>query len=141
MNSTQNPQPPASPQPAPKWNDQRIELIIGHLLRSGVLLSAAVVIFGGIVYLVRHGHSIADYRIFHGDISPLRTLPGIFHSTLEFSGRGIIQFGLLLLIATPIARVIFSAVAFAIERDYLYVAFTLAVLAVLACSLAGAALH
>jgi uncharacterized membrane protein len=141
MNSNQNPQPPASASPASPWNDQRIEIIIGRLLRSGVLLSAAVVIFGGIVYLLRHGHSIADYRIFHGDSSPLRTLPGILHSTLHFSGRGIIQFGLLLLIATPIARVIFSAVAFAIERDYLYVAFTLAVLAVLACSLLGAALH
>jgi len=136
MNSTQNPQPPAS-----GWNDQRIELIIGRLLRSGVLLSAAVVIFGAIVYLRRHGHAVADYRIFHGDTSPLRTLPGIFHGTLQFSGRGIIQFGLLLLIATPIARVIFSAIAFAIERDYLYVAFTLAVLAILAYSLLGAGLH
>ena len=59
----------------------------------------------------------------------------------QLSGRAIIQFGLLLLIATPVARVIFSAVAFAWERDYLYVAFTLAVLAVLTYSLFGGALH
>jgi uncharacterized membrane protein len=56
---------------------------------------------------------------------------------MQFSARAIIQFGLLLLIATPIARVIFSAVAFAFERDYLYVAFTLAVLAILTYSLLG----
>ena len=123
--------------PAHPWNDQSIELIIGQLLRAGVLLSATVVIFGGIVYLTRHGHTPADYRTFHGDISPLRTLAGIFHGTMQFSARAIIQFGLLLLIATPIARVIFSAIAFAIERDYLYVAFTLAVLVILAYSLLG----
>lgn len=123
------------------WNDQRIELIIGRLLRSGVLLSAAVVVFGGIVYLSRHGHEVASYRAFHGDTSALRTLSGIVHGTLQFSASAIIQLGLLLLIATPIARVIFSAIAFAVERDYLYVAFTLAVLGILAYSLLGAGLH
>jgi uncharacterized membrane protein len=123
------------------WNDQRIEIIVGNLLRSGVLLSAAVVIFGGIVYLSRHGHDVASYRTFHGDSSPLRTLTGILHGTLQFTASAIIQFGMLLLIATPIARVIFSAIAFAVERDYLYVAFTLTVLAILAYSLLGAGLH
>jgi len=123
------------------WNDQRIEIVIGNLLRTGVLLSAAFVVFGGLVYLSRHGRYPASYHVFHGDTSPLRTLPGIFHGTMQFSGSAIIQFGLLLLIATPVARVIFSAIAFAVERDYLYVAFTLAVLAVLAYSLLGAGLH
>jgi uncharacterized membrane protein len=123
------------------WNDQSIEIIVGHLLRTGVLLSAAVIIFGGIIYLARHGHSTAGYRVFQGDNSPLRTVTGIFHGTLQFSGRAIIQLGLLLLIATPVARVLFSAVAFAIERDYLYVAFTLTVLAILSYSLFGAGLH
>jgi uncharacterized membrane protein len=56
---------------------------------------------------------------------------------LSFRGRGIIQFGLLLLIATPIARVAFSVVAFAIQRDRLYVVATLIVLAVLMYSLTG----
>jgi uncharacterized membrane protein len=43
----------------------------------------------------------------------------------------IVQLGVLLLIATPIARVIFAAIGFAVERDRLYVAISLAVLAVL----------
>jgi uncharacterized membrane protein len=119
------------------WNDQRIEIIIGHLLRSGVLLSAAVVILGGAVYMARHGHEITGYRIFHGDTSPLRNLGGILHGTARFSGRAIIQLGMLLLIATPVARVLFSAIAFAVERDYLYVAFTLIVLGVISYSLFG----
>jgi uncharacterized membrane protein len=51
------------------------------------------------------------------------------------SARAIIQLGLLLLIATPVARVAFSAVAFAIEHDYMYVVITLIVLAILSYSL------
>jgi uncharacterized membrane protein len=47
------------------------------------------------------------------------------------------QLGLLLLIATPIVRVAFSAVAFALEGDKMYVLFTLLVLAVLLYSLFG----
>ena len=121
------------------WNDLRMELTIGRLLRAGVLLSATVVAAGGLIYLARHGHAIASYRNFQGELSPLRNLTGIVHGALQMSGRGIIQLGLLLLIATPVARVIFSAVAFALERDYLYVAFTLTVLAILAYSLLGGA--
>ena len=56
---------------------------------------------------------------------------------LAFRGRGLIQFGLLLLIATPVARVAFSVAAFAIQRDRLYVVVTLIVLAILTYSLAG----
>jgi uncharacterized membrane protein len=119
------------------WNDLRIESIIGHLLRAGVLLSAAVVILGGAVYMARHGHEVAGYRVFRGDTSPLRNVGGILHGTSQFSGRAIIQLGMLLLIATPVARVLFSAIAFAVERDYLYVAFTLIVLGVIGYSLFG----
>jgi uncharacterized membrane protein len=54
---------------------------------------------------------------------------------LAMRGRGIIQLGLLLLIATPVARVAISVVAFAVQRDRLYVAITLLVLAILLCSL------
>ena len=52
-----------------------------------------------------------------------------------FQCRGIIQFGLVLLIATPVARVAFSVAAFALQRDNTYVAITLIVLAVLLFSL------
>jgi uncharacterized membrane protein len=47
------------------------------------------------------------------------------------------QLGLLLLIATPVARVAFSVFAFALQRDRLYVVVTLAVLGVLAFSMTG----
>jgi uncharacterized membrane protein len=120
-----------------RWSDQRTEVVIGVLLMAGVLLAAGVVVLGSIVYLVHHGSSIPSYHVFQGEPTDLRTLSGIFHDAFAFEGRGIIQLGLLILIATPVARVMFSIVAFTLERDSLYVVVTLIVLAVLVFSLAG----
>ena len=119
------------------WTDRRVEDIIGNLLRAGVLLSAFVVLSGGVVFLLRHGQSSTDYRTFHGEPSELRRIGGIARGALEFSGRGLIQLGLLLLIATPVARVAFSIFGFAEERDWIYVGFTAIVLVILLYSLIG----
>ena len=119
------------------FNDLRIEIIIGTLLRTGVVLAAAVVLTGGVLYLIRNGHSTSNYAIFHGEPERLKGLGDIVRGALALDPREIIQLGLLLLIATPVARVIFSAIAFAIERDYLYVVITLIVLGILLYSLLG----
>ena len=103
----------------------------------GVTLAAAVVLFGGTVYLVRHGCAAPQYHVFVGEPTDLRTVSGIVKDALAFRGRGLIQLGLLLLIATPVARVAFSVAAFAIQRDRLYVVVTLIELAVLMYSLTG----
>jgi|SRR5579864_2043169 len=121
------------------WTDQKIEDVVGNLLRAGVFLSAMVVLLGASVYLVRHGRSRPDYHIFHGEPADLRSLGGILHDAVALRGRGIIQLGLLLLIATPIARVAFSVFGFAAERDHMYVIFTLIVLVILLYSLVGSA--
>jgi uncharacterized membrane protein len=125
---------PFQPQP---WRDRRIEIILGNLLRTGVLISAAVVLLGASIYLSRHAHEPADYRVFRGEPSEYRSIRGVIQSVISGEGRGLIQLGLLLLIATPIARVAFSVAGFAIERDRLYVAFTLLVLAILLYSFLG----
>jgi uncharacterized membrane protein len=75
--------------------------------------------------------------LFAGEPPELRTIAGILAGVRTFHGRNIIQLGLLVLIATPVARVAFSVVAFALERDWLYVGITLLVLVVLLFSLAG----
>jgi len=123
----------------PKWTDQKVEGVIGNLLRTGVILSATVVLIGAAIYLVRHGGSPADYRVFQGEPNDLRSLPGIIQRSIHLSGRGIIQLGLLVLIATPVARVAFAIYGFAAEGDRLYVAFSALVLAVLLYSLIGTA--
>lgn len=118
-------------------DDQRIEVIIGNLLRAGVLLAGAVVVLGAIVYLHRHGNEMPNYVGFHGEPQEFRTLSGIFAGAWRGSGRALVQLGLVLLIATPVARVAFSVFAFAAERDWMYVVVTLVVLAILLYSLFG----
>src|SRR5271157_2686353 len=132
---------PLQPQPqAQPWDDHWIEVILGNLLRTGVLISAAVVLWGGSIYLFRHAHEPANYRVFLGEPSEFRTIRGVIQSVINGRGRGLIQLGLLLLIATPIARVAFSVVGFTIERDRMYVGFTLIVLAILLYSLFGSSI-
>ena len=118
-------------------SDQRIDLIMSRLLRTGVLLSAMFVLAGGALYLLRHATPVTDYRHFQGEPAEFRTVSGIFHEALAGRGRGLIQLGLLLLIATPIARVAFSLLAFLYRREWTYVLVTLVVLGILFYSLMG----
>lgn len=117
----------------------QLELRLGALLRLGVALAAAVVLSGGVLYLARHGMDHPAYHTFHSDPSSLRTLPGIMEGALHLREREVIQFGLVLLIATPIARVAFSIFAFCHERDWMYAAISAIVLALLLYGLTSAA--
>jgi uncharacterized membrane protein len=116
--------------------DERVEQIIGNLLRIGVTVSALVVAFGGLLYLIHDGQQPAPrLQEFHPQPEQLRNLHDIFRQAATLNPLGLIMFGLLLLIATPVARVIFSVVAFASQRDHLYVLFTIIVVSVLLYSL------
>ena len=123
----------------PGWSDEGVDQALGNLLRWGVILAATVVLAGGVVYLIRHGGEAVAYGEFKGEPDELREPSGIVASALELRGRGLIQLGLLVLIATPVARVVFSVFAFAVQRDRLYVVLTLVVLGVLGYSLFFAA--
>jgi uncharacterized membrane protein len=131
------PQTPTEEIKAPNqdWRDEQIEIVIGNLLRIGVLFSAAIVFIGGILYLFEHGNEKIHYHTFRGEPPELRSVTGVIHYALQGHSSGIIQLGLLLLVATPIARVIFSIYAFIREKDGLYVVVTLIVLAILLYSL------
>lgn len=108
-----------------RWTDQQMEITISVLLRIGVTLAAAIVVVGGVLYLTHHSNEIPDDRIFRGEPADLRQIPGVINDVLALRGRGIIQFGILLLILTPIARVAFSVFAFWQQRDRLYIIVTL----------------
>ncbi len=114
-----------------------IERMFGNLLRAGVIIAAAVVLAGAVLLLFAEGTQKASYRTFRAEPESLCSVPGILKSALSLQPRGIVQFGLLLLIATPVARVAFSVFAFARQRDGVYVVITLIVLAVLLYGLAG----
>lgn len=116
-------------------DDHRLETIIGNLLRAGVLLAAAVVLAGGTLYLIQNHSDNVHYRTFVVESQSLRTMPGIIDSAAHLQSEGLIQLGLLLLIATPVARVAMAVIGFHLERDRLYEVVSLIVLAVLAFSL------
>ena len=119
--------------------DQKMDAVMGIVLRSGVVSAAAIVLVGGILFLMRHKTPVTDYHIFSGEPSDLRTIPGIFSNVKAFRARGLIQFGLLVLIATPVARVVFSLFAFMYQKDWKYAVFTAIVLGLLLYSLLGSA--
>lgn len=115
--------------------DDEFDQILGRVLRAGVVVAATVVAIGAAVYLIRHGHEQPMYHVFRGEPGDLTSIRGVLADTLAGRGRGIIQLGLLLLISTPIARVVFSVGGFLRQRDWMYVAITSVVLALLLYSL------
>jgi len=115
--------------------DRDIQLILGTLLRVGVVASISVVLTGGVIYLFSNHAATIDYGKFNPGKSGLSSLADIFHGLTHFDGSAIIQFGVLLLIFTPVARVVFSVFSFLIERDYLYVLIGLFVLCIILYSL------
>jgi len=118
-----------------KYTDERLDIALGRLLQTGVILAAAVVLAGGIVYLIRHGGSRPEYRSFISEPKTYRDISAMLRAGFNGSGRAIIQLGLLLLIATPVARVAWSVYAFFRERDNVYVVATVIVLSLLMFSI------
>ncbi|HYJ33297.1 MAG TPA: DUF1634 domain-containing protein [Candidatus Binatia bacterium] len=121
----------------PERRESALQLWIGRVLRGGVFTAALVAVFGGLIYLRRHGASLPEYATFHGVPSGLDSVHGIVRGALQGRGRWITQLALLLLIATPVARVALSAAAFVKERDGTYAAISALVLALLLYSFLG----
>jgi uncharacterized membrane protein len=117
------------------FKDKDMQLLLGQVLRAGTVISISVVFIGGLFYLYRHGHAIADYRVFKGIPDFVQHPSGILYGILNLKGQAIIQFGIVLLIATPILRVVFSAVGFILEKDYMYVGISLLVLFIIFMSM------
>jgi uncharacterized membrane protein len=114
-----------------KIEDSDLETVIGQLLRYGVLLSSIIVAAGGLVYLVRHGSEPPLYRQFNGEPAKMKNIGPLWQAVLRGEGRPLIQLGLLVLVATPIARIVLSIFGYLLEKDYLYVAITAIVLVVI----------
>jgi uncharacterized membrane protein len=115
--------------------DHDLDLSVAAMLRVGVSVAAIVVFLGGIL-LLRHPWTPApSYSRFQAGGRELTTLTGIFHGVMHAEPQSVVQLGLVILIATPVARVALCVVGFARQRNRLYVAVSLVVLMVLAYSL------
>jgi uncharacterized membrane protein len=127
---------PVNPEPrrderAPRWSDHEVEQLVGRLLQIGVLIATLVVLAGGAMLIATHGGDVANFRVFRGESSTLRSVSAAVRGALTLDPRGMVQLGLVLLIATPVARVALTLVAFLVQRDRLYVLLTAIVLALL----------
>jgi uncharacterized membrane protein len=123
-----------------------MELLISHVLRVGVLLSAAIILTGVLLFAVRQDTGYAkvlprrlpELLSFHQANGPAyfpTSLAEVWKGALEGKPYGIICLGILLLIATPVVRVALSVIFFLVQGDWLYVGITLFVLAVLLVSM------
>lgn len=117
------------------WDDERMRMIMGTLLRVGVITAALVVVTGGILFFFQHPKTLFKYSTFRGEPARLREVHVIVKEALKIRSRAVIQLGLLILIVTPIARVLFSLVGFIFEKDWIYVIITFIVLFILFSSL------
>lgn len=102
----------------------QIELIIGQVLRIGVLVSAVVILLGLIMIIVtgKTGYAANLYPT---------TVNAILSGIVELRPFAIVMLGLFLLILTPVLRVVVSIYAFVKEQDRLYVWITTFVLIIL----------
>ncbi|MFD0939659.1 DUF1634 domain-containing protein [Pedobacter boryungensis] len=115
--------------------DKDVQVILGTLLRVGVIVSTSVVLIGGIIFLLSHTHQAISYTDFKPEEAKFSSVAEIFKGLKALDGLAIIQFGVLLLIFTPIARVVFSIFSFLMEKDYMYVLIGIIVLCVIITSL------
>jgi uncharacterized membrane protein len=118
-----------------RLTDEKLDIVIGRTLQAGVLLAALIVLIGGVMYLLSVSGPRPDYSHFHGVPEHLRTPSGIWHGIMRGGSESVIQLGLLVLIATPVVRVILAGGGFLMERDRLYFWVSATVLAVLCYSL------
>lgn len=115
--------------------DKDVQVILGTLLRVGVIVSTFIVFIGGIIFLTTHTHQKVSFEQFNPSQTRFSSIAAILKGIKTLDGLAIIQFGVLLLIFTPIARVVFSIFSFLMEKDYMYVIIGIVVLAIIITSL------
>ncbi|KIA94277.1 hypothetical protein OC25_10130 [Pedobacter kyungheensis] len=121
--------------------DKDIQLILGTLLRAGVIISMGIVLVGGVIFLIHNKGVITDYKVFKPELAKFSSISAIFKGVLTLQGDAVVQFGILMLIFTPIARIVFAIFSFLVERDYLYVLIGFIILAIITISLNGGLAH
>jgi uncharacterized membrane protein len=110
---------------------------VSRALMAGVVLAGVIALAGGVLFLAGHGAERAEYAEYRPVEASLTRPAAILAGTLRGDAPAVMQLAVLVLIATPVLRVALAALAFAAERDRLYVAVSLVVLLGLVAGLAG----
>ncbi len=115
------------------FQDKDLQSFVGNLLRWGVLIAMGIVIIGLVLYLFQYGRSVADYSTF--DAEGTFQLRRFYTALKAGDSKAIMELGVIALIATPIARVLFTMIGFWLEKDRLYTFIAFLVLCIIAYSL------
>ncbi len=113
--------------------------VIGLVLRYGVIASFAIVALGSTLLFLegRTGYNqlgTAEELFRAHNSFPIGPLP-LVQGLASAKPYAIIELGLIVLLATPVARVVISIFLFAEEKRYIFVAITASVLAILVLSM------
>lgn len=131
---SQSPIGPSIP-PADGRHKRDLEASLATLLTAGTALAAAVLFLGLASYLRSDSARTLDFRTFNP--TEHSSVFSVFRDAMKLDGAGIMQLGVVLLILTPVTRVLFTLVAFLFKRDWMYVVVTVIVLSVLLFGLFG----
>jgi uncharacterized membrane protein len=116
-------------------DDSAIQRTMTAALRLLTVVAGVVILAGGVLLLVRQGDAFTSFHTFVGEPTSLRFVPQIVAGAFQGHALAIVQFGILLLIATPVIRVLFVGIGYLVERDWIYVAVAAIILMVLGSSL------
>jgi uncharacterized membrane protein len=115
------------------FQDKDLQSFIGNLLRIGVVISMTILIAGLVLYLFQNGKNVIHYETFNEK--------NTFHfadfwaSLKSGDSEAIMELGIMALISTPIARVLFTMIGFWMEKDRLYTIIAMTVLLIITFSL------
>jgi len=117
------------------FTDKKLQIIVGNLLRYGVLLALITGATGGVLYLMHHGQEQVHYTEF---IESDKSIGQLFNEMIaglkNGSARSVIFLGVIILFLTPPLRLVLSLFSFLLEKDYLYMVITLIVIIILGVS-------
>jgi uncharacterized membrane protein len=115
-------------------DSESIADVISNVLRYGVVISGAIIIIGTLLLIAANGSSDAT-PLLNFDTRQTPTLGGFLSGLASLQPYSVIELGAIVLIATPVSRVLISVFLFAAQKDRLYTLITLAVLALLLFSM------
>ncbi len=133
------PEPTPTSSPTSGTHKHDLEATLATLLTGGTAISAIVLLVGVVLYLRQDHATTLNFRTF----TPTEqgSVVSVFAQSTRLDGASIMQLGVVLLILTPVSRVLLTLVAFLFKRDWLYVVVTLIVSSVLIYGLLGGRVH
>lgn len=116
------------------FTDVDLNRSVGNLLRLGVILSVMTSLIGFIKLFMEGFKMPRKYKLLDMGTSSEKVWSHFWETLCKGEGMAIIQLGILMLIFTPLMRIIFALIGYLKEKDYTYVIISSIVLAIMAVS-------